>query len=244
MKPVLILQNLHQDGPAYLGSWLSRRGLRQVVCNSDSGHDFPDSIDGFGGLALLGGDMGANDALPSLRQAEVLIRQAMQRGVPTIGHCLGGQLMARALGARVFVADRPEIGWHPIRMVDTVATRHWFGNVDAHTVFQWHYDAFDVPVGAVSLAHSAVCANQAFAIGPHLAMQFHVELDGDKLRQWTEQDDVRFGAATGHTVHTAAEMRRQGDVLLHVQQRLADRIYGQWWRQVEEAHRPPAPAFH
>ena len=98
MKPVLILQHLSGDGPGYLGAWLARQGVAFEVRNTEAGDDYPARIDGYAGLAVLGGAMSANDDLPSLRRAEDLIRQAMQQDRPVIGHCLGGQLMARALG--------------------------------------------------------------------------------------------------------------------------------------------------
>src|SRR5258706_10026380 len=101
MKPVLILQHLSADGPAYLLDWLRRKGRACEVFNTELGQDYPHRIRDYGALAVLGGEMSANDPLPSLRDAERLILGAMDADVPVLGHCLGGQLMARALGARV-----------------------------------------------------------------------------------------------------------------------------------------------
>ena len=94
-----------------------------------------------------------------------------------IGHCLGGQLMARALGVRVVDSPAPEVGWQPLSVADSDAARDWFGPVRQTTVFQWHYEAFELPPGAQRLASSDACPNQAFAMGPHLGMQFHIEVD-------------------------------------------------------------------
>ena len=96
-------------------------------------------------------------------------------------------------------------------------------------VFQWHYDAFELPAGAQSLARSEACPHQAFAIGPHLAMQFHVELDMAKLQAWTGEVDARFAAAAlAPSVQTASAMLNDAVHRLDAQQRLADRIYSRW----------------
>lgn len=133
---VLILQHQHADGPAWLATWLRARGVAFEVRNSEAGQPFPERIDGWQALAVLGGEMSANEERPSLRHAEDLIRQALARGVPTLGHCLGGQLMARALGARIVPSPAPEIGWQPLRVADDAEARAWFGTSDEHVVFQ------------------------------------------------------------------------------------------------------------
>jgi len=231
MKPVLILQHLSLDGPAYLGSWLEREGQRFEVFDSERGHTYPRRIDGYGALAVLGGEMSANDPLPSLRQAEALILQALDADLPVLGHCLGGQLMARALGARIHASPAPEIGWQAMRRVDSPAARAWFGDADEPTVFHWHTEAFDLPAGAELLAGSAACPHQAFALGAHqLAMQFHVELDSAKLAEWAASRDPKFLRQQQEhpTVQSGAAMLAQARDALPEQQRMADRIYRRW----------------
>ena len=230
MKPVLILQHLSHDGPAYLGSWLEREGRRFDVFDSERGQAYPQRIDAYGALAVLGGEMSANDPLPSLRQAEALILQALDADLPVLGHCLGGQLMARALGARVQVSPAPEIGWQPMRVVDSPTARAWFGDADEPTVYHWHSEAFELPAGAELLASSAACP-QAFAMGAHqLAMQFHVELDSAKLAVWAASRDPKFLRQQEEhtTVQSGAAMLEQAQRALPEQQRLADRIYRRW----------------
>jgi len=231
MKPVLVLQHLSADGPAHLASWLRREGLPFEVRNSEAGDPFPDDLSPYAALAVLGGEMSANDRLPSLRRVEALIRQGVERGVPVIGHCLGGQLMARALGAQVVASPAPEVGWQPMRVDDTEPARAWFGATGALQVFQWHYEAFELPSGAVHLAGSSACPNQAFAIGPHLAMQFHVEIDAEKLARWSHDDGTRYEealAAHPQTVQSGAAMRAGANEHLAAHQALADRLYGRW----------------
>ena len=144
MKPVLVLQNLTPDGPGYLGTWLAHQRLPFEVFNTEAGQHYPEHIGAYGALALLGGEMSANDDLPSLRQAERLILEAMDADLPVIGHCLGGQLMARALGARIVDSSRPEIGWQAMRVAHTPAARAWFGEADELTVYHWHRESFEL----------------------------------------------------------------------------------------------------
>lgn len=230
MKPVLVLQHLSSDGPAFLASWLGARGVAFELRNAEAGDAFPDSIAPYSALAVLGGEMSANDPLPALSAGERLILDAMERSRPVIGHCLGGQLMARALGARVVESPAPEIGWQPIDVADSDMARTWFGDTPRQTVFQWHYEAFELPRGAERLAGSHVCPNQAFAYGPHLAMQFHVEQDAEKLARWSMDDGQRYlrALADHPSVQTGDAMRRDGVSGLPSQQRLADRLYQRW----------------
>jgi GMP synthase (glutamine-hydrolysing) len=230
MKPVLVLQHLTTDGPAYLAEWLRREGIAFEVYDTQAGQRYPDHIDAYRALAVLGGEMSANDDLPSLRAAERLILQAMARGTPVIGHCLGGQLMARALGASVHSSPAPEIGWQTMNVVESQAASEWFGPLREATVFHWHYEAFALPPGAQLLASSPACPHQAFAIGPHLAMQFHVELDAHKLALWSASRDPHFLAlqASCASVQSGPAMRDQAGVALPAQQRLADALYTRW----------------
>ena len=189
---VLILQNLTPDGPGYLGTWLAAQGVAFDVFNTAAGQNYPTSIAGYRALALLGGEMSANDDLPALRQAERLILEAMHADIPVIGHCLGGQLMARALGARVVASPAPEIGWRTIAVVDSPAAHRWFGAPGERTVYHWHGESFELPAGAELLASNAACPHQAFAMGRHLALQFHVELDRHKLAAWSASTDPSY----------------------------------------------------
>lgn len=228
--PVLILQHQANDGPAFLGTWLKRRAIAFELRSGADGDPLPASIERHAALAVLGGAMSANDELPMLRQAEGLIRDAVQRGRPVIGHCLGGQLMARALGGSVARAQKPEIGWHPVQWHPEAVA--WFGTARGRsTVFQWHYDAFVPPPGARVLAHSAACPYQAFAIGPHLAMQFHVELDAAKLEDWVSVEDPEYDEALARQVagvQPRAAIRHRARWRLQAQQRLAAWAYVRW----------------
>jgi GMP synthase (glutamine-hydrolysing) len=230
MAPVLILQFMADDAPAYLGTWLRRQGIDADVRLAEDGPAFPDKIDGYRALALLGGSMSVNDDFAYLRTAERLIDQAMASNVPVLGHCLGGQLMARSLGAKVGASPAPEIGWQRIACAEAEERGQWFGPEPVQHVFHWHYEAFDLPTGAASLASNPACRHQAFAIGPHLALQFHVEVDERKVRLWLSQGEAAYLEAQRHHESVHGEQRVRDDTTRHLeaQQRLADRIYHRW----------------
>ena len=203
------------------------------VFDAQAGQTYPRSMTGYGALAILGGEMSANDDLEALHVAQDLIRQSMTADLPVIGHCLGGQLMARALGARVRPAAAPEIGWLDIEWAAVPQASHWFGSAPTRTVFQWHHECFELPAGAVSLARSARCAHQAFSIGPHLGLQFHLELDAQKLQSWSGSTDPAFLALqrSDSAVQSGERMRALADTSLPAQQRLADTVYSRWLAQ-------------
>ena len=160
----------------------------------------------------------------------------MARDKPVIGHCLGGQLMARALGARIGPSPAPEVGWHAIDLSGDAAAQAWFGSAGPWTVFQWHEEAFGLPPQATPLASSAACPHQAFAVGPHLAMQFHVEVDEEKLQRWSLLDTPAYRASQQQhtTVHSGERMRAEMVLYLQAQQALADRLYARWLSAVRE----------
>jgi GMP synthase-like glutamine amidotransferase len=231
MKRMLVLQHLTSDGPGELATFLNRQAVGFDVFDTQAGDAYPERIDGYSGLAVLGGEMSANDDLPSLRQAERLILEAMDRGVPVLGHCLGGQLMARALGAPVSRNRVPEIGWHPIAIAPEAEARAWLGDDPAPTVFQWHSETFALPREARLLASSEACAHQAFSIGPHLAMQFHIELDEAKLARWSADrhpDYLAMQRLQPATVQSGEAMRAAASTSLPAARAIAHRIYARW----------------
>lgn len=230
MRPVLILQHQVPERPAYLTTWLDQHGIAYETCNAGAGESFPSTIEPYSALAVMGGGMSANDDIVSNRQAEILILQAMRLDRPVIGHCLGGQLMTRALGGTIDTSPQPEIGWQPIDYVADPLVEHWFGSKPTPTVIHWHYEAFTVPSGAVKLASSSACPNQAWALGPHLAMQFHIEMDEKKALEWTQDEDSRWVQARlqYETVQDVADILSGIETYLKQHQATADHIYSTW----------------
>ena len=235
MNPVLILEHQLPENAAYLATWLEQQGIEHCVVNAGRGEQFPDSVRPYSALAVMGGGMSANDDLSSNHQAIRLIVEAMMLDIPVVGHCLGGQLMSRALGARVKVADTPEIGWQPINYADHPLAQQWFGTDPTDTVIQWHYDTFTIPLGTTLLASSPNCANQAWGFGKHLAMQFHIEIDQRKIDNWVAEDDDKWAQARG--LFESAQSRQTildstaNYIVKH--QRTADHIYSHWLSTTE-----------
>ena len=225
---IAILQNNSDDGPAYLGTWLIQHNVDFDVFHFEAGDCPPGTLANYAGLALLGGPMSVNDDLPSLRQSESLIREARDSGKPVIGQCLGGQLVASALGARVIVADSPEIGWSQIKLSESPEAQEWFGEFSGteRDALQWHYDAFSLPEGAALLASNDVCPIQAFAVHNMLAMQFHIEIDRNKLASWARNGKEELTALIDQPhVQQARTIAAEIPKRMAASHALADRIY-------------------
>jgi len=151
-----------------------------------AGAPLPD-ISAAAGLIFMGGPMSANDDLQYIRQELVLIQKAVALDKPILGVCLGAQLIAKALGARVYPNRAKEIGWYPVYW--TEAGRAELGLSEPETVFHWHGETFDLPPGAELLAYSDLCCHQAYRIGQNiLGLQFHLEVTPEMIADWLTQD--------------------------------------------------------
>lgn len=176
---VQILQHVPFEDVGSIATWLTARGADYRYTRLFSG-DMPPALDAIDLVIAMGGPMGVADeaTLPWLHAEKAFLREAIGRGIRVLGICLGAQLIASALGARVYPAAEKEIGWQPIEGT-APGERPWppcFRLGRRSLVFQWHGDTFDLPAGAVQLATSAACQNQAFQIGRHvMALQFHLE---------------------------------------------------------------------
>lgn len=151
----------------------------------------PPTLDGYGGIVVMGGTMGVYEAdrFPFLTDEIRLLREALDRGLPALGICLGSQLMAAAGGARVYPGGAGiEVGWLP---VERLASDPWLPDWPASfEPLNWHGDTFDLPPGATLLASSAAYPHQAFRLGSGLGLQFHVEATADLLSEWFLDPDL------------------------------------------------------
>ncbi|HEX4132241.1 MAG TPA: type 1 glutamine amidotransferase [Pirellulales bacterium] len=176
------LQHVPFEGLGSIEPWLLEAGHRVSRTRQFAG-ERPPSVDDFDWLIVMGGPMGANDdaKLTWMTPEKALIRQAIDAGKRVLGVCLGAQLLAAVLGAKVFKNVEREIGWFDVERAPD-ATKHRLGEVlpKRAEVFHWHGDTFDLPKGATLLASSIACRNQAFALGDKvLALQFHLEMTPD-----------------------------------------------------------------
>lgn len=236
-KPVAIFRHAAHEGPGYFGTHLTRRGVPWRVIGIDEGEPVPARPDAYLGLAFMGGPMSVNDDLPWIPAALDLIRAAVNAGIPTLGHCLGGQLMAKALGAAVTRSPVKEIGWGRVEVLENAAAAGWFGEgVGSFECFHWHGETFSIPSGATRVLASAHCGNQAFVMGPHLGMQCHVEMTPDLIRSWCGdwETEVEALARRMPSVQTPAQMTVALEERVRALHAVADRIYDRWTDGIEK----------
>ncbi|MGE0746128.1 MAG: glutamine amidotransferase [Rhodospirillales bacterium] len=153
-------------------------------------------------MVVLGGPIGVYDSAdyPWIADTLRLLERRLAKDRPTLGICLGAQMMAAALGARVYPMGVKEIGWSPLSLTDAGRASD-LAPLDRAAVLHWHGDTFDMPAGAVHLAATPVCAHQAFSYGARaLALQFHAEATGRGLERWFIGHACEIGAADGVTV--------------------------------------------
>jgi GMP synthase-like glutamine amidotransferase len=189
-----VLQHVPFEGPAAIADWAAARGIGVAVTHLHRGEPQP-ALDGFDMLTVMGGPMSANDEarLPWLAPEIALVRAAIDAGKTVLGVCLGAQITAKALGARVYQAAQKEIGWFPAERTP-VAHALFEGVPATFTAFHWHGETFDLPAGAVHLARTAGTANQAFAYGNRvLALQFHLEATPASIEELVENAAGEIG---------------------------------------------------
>ena len=228
MKPVAIFRYSTTEGPGYFASYLDRQGIPWQLARIDAGDSVPADIDGYSGLVCMGGPMSVNDDLPWIAGELQLIRAAVEQGVPVLGHCLGAQLMSKALGGRVDPSLQKEIGWGRVDIAECEQAHAWFGDTRGFLAFHWHGETFSIPPGAVCIASSPHCDNQAFVLDRHLGMQFHVEMTPEMIRAWCESGKEELARCASPTVQGAREIEAHTQPRVEVLHRVAARIYDRW----------------
>lgn len=210
LMKMAVLQHVPFEGPAAIADWAAAQGIELSVTHLHRGDPLP-SLSDFNMLTVMGGPMSANDEaiLPWLPPEIALVRSAIGVGKTVLGVCLGAQIIAKALGAKVYAGGQKEIGW--LQVQRTEAESAIFDGVpESFTAFHWHGETFDLPPGAAWLAQTSATPNQAFAVGNTvLGLQFHFEATpesvGDLLQNGAGEigngpfeqspDAIRSGAA-------------------------------------------------
>ena len=228
MRPLTIFRHIACEGPAYLAEVLDRHAIPWRLVRIDEDEPVPDSLADSSGLVFMGGPMSVNDPLPWIEQELALIHRAQAENMPVLGHCLGGQLICKALGGTISANTVKEIGWHSVRKCNTPAAEKWLADLpDETTLFHWHGETFSIPDGAEVILESEHCAHQAFAIGNTLALQCHVEMMPPMVAEWAALYAHEL-QETSTTVQSAEQMTTDLPAKIAAAQQVADRIYQHW----------------
>jgi GMP synthase (glutamine-hydrolysing) len=244
VKRAVILQHTPTEGPGRVAELLTARGVALDVRHLYRGDDVPAHV-GVGEVVVaMGGPMGLGDVgdarYPFLAPEIAFLREAVARDRPVLGICLGAQLLAAAAGARVYpntrraadgtVVAAREVGWGPVDFLDVAREPALAGLRSRELVLHWHGDTFDLPRGAMPLASTPTCRNQAFRLGwRHFALQFHCELSADDVATWVREDADYVREANGDDggARILADTERYFGEAQPVWDRLLRNIFGQ-----------------
>ena len=230
MKPVAIFRHSPTEGPGYFATYLDDRGLPWRLVALDCGEAVPAGVEAFSGLVFMGGPMSVNDDLPWIAPVLELIRTAIAAGVPVLGQCLGGQLMAKAFGGSVGRNAVKEIGWGEVEVADNPQARAWFGPDLTHfESFHWHGETFTIPPGAVRIMGNRNCENQGFVAGKNLGLQCHMEMTEQLIESWckTGADEIA-GSRDSPAVQPPEQIKGKMEEKIVAMRRVADRLYDHW----------------
>lgn len=191
---VFIFQHLEEEPPGIITQILEEKGAKFQIIHLYKDEELP-SFEGCRALVVMGGSMGVNEVekYPFLAKEISFIKGIIDAGRPCLGICLGSQLIAGALGARIYPGTVKEIGWYKIKLTSAGLKDPLFRDFRKTTVFQWHSDAFDLPEKAMHLASSEDFPNQAFRYGESTyALQFHPEATQEMISTWvrTGEDEI------------------------------------------------------
>lgn len=186
---VLILKHAEIEGPGLIEDFLVQQDISYQTLDLYLNMPLP-KPENFTHILILGGPMNVyeEDQYPFLRNEDLFIKEAIQRGKSILGICLGAQLIAKALGAKVFKAPGKEIGWYDVSLTRVGSQDPLFSNLPKKfSVFQWHEDTFEIPEGGQWIAKSSPVSHQAFRYGENVyGLQFHLEVTEEMIRQWME----------------------------------------------------------
>jgi GMP synthase-like glutamine amidotransferase len=228
MRPVAIFRQFPTEGPGYFATFLDSRSIPWRLVKIDANEAPPSSVNQFSGLVFMGGPMSVNDDLPWIDPELTLIRQAVANDIPVLGHCLGGQLISKALGGVVGKNPVKEIGWGEVSVADNPVAREWFGELSKFKSFHWHGEAFSLPNGATRVLSSPYCENQAFALGMHLGMQCHVEMTEDMVKAWCQTGAEEIAGSSGPAVQSVEAMLMDLANRVSALKQVANRLYTKW----------------
>jgi len=230
MRPVLILQHDSTQRPGQLLDHLTQAGIDTRIVMPDHGDFVPHQASDYSGIVLLGSNRSVNEPVGWIQAELNLVRRALEANVPMLGHCFGGQMLARAMGARVERTGFANIGWSRLQV--TPAGRPLM-RAQEITAFNWHYETFQIPARARRLLYGQHCLNKAFAIGPHLAFQCHFEVDESIVRDWCSQSAAELARAHGPAVQPPALILKELPQRVTELRRIAKLVYSEWTSRLQ-----------
>jgi GMP synthase-like glutamine amidotransferase len=227
-KKVLVFVHSIYEQPGYVTDILVKYSIPHQFVYSYK-EPIPALDDSIAGLIFLGGTMSANSGIAWIEQEIQLIKEALYYGLPVMGHCLGGQLITRALDQKVYKNAFKEVGWHPCKREDNQTANEWLGDIeDPFNMFHWHNETFDIPPDAVPLFSSQFCKNQAYLYRENvLAMQCHIEMTEDLINLWLEVEADEILKET-ISEQTDPIMRENLPEKVKGLNKVAEQLYKQW----------------
>ena len=238
MQPVAIFQHDATQRPGYILDFLQRHDIPWRAFLPDEGDELPTRARDFSGLIFLGSPHSVNDPLPWIAQEAQLIKDALAQDRPILGHCFGGQLLAKTLGAPVVRNAFPHIGWGNVMVTRFDEARNWFGEPREINLFHWHYETFGIPAGAKRTLFGRFCINKGFSIGKHLGLQCHLEVTADSVREWCAKGRSEIESHPGRSVQTEAVILNNLEQKISDLHRVADRVYSTWVQGLAGNTRP------
>ncbi len=228
MKKVVILRHVDCEGPGYLLDVFQRKGIPYEIVKIDEGDIVPTSTDHMLALVSMGGSMSVNDDLSWISSELSLLRSAADKGLPILGHCLGAQLLAKALGGEITANPVREIGWFDVSPVKNRGAELWFNGLpDRFEVFHWHGETFSTPPNAKNLLSSEYCENQCFVLGDMLGFQCHIEMTEALVMEWAQRFKHEIDSSRT-TEQSSDELVRELDSRITALNKAADTIYERW----------------
>jgi GMP synthase (glutamine-hydrolysing) len=242
--PLIVFRHVPHEGVGTIATSLEKAEVPYRCIDTAQGNPSFPPLSSLPGLLVMGGPMGVYESnrYPFLKREVAYIRKAIEARKPVLGICLGAQLVAHALGAKVYPQKKKEIGWYRIHLTSEGKRDPLLrGSPPSPWVFHWHGDTFDLPPKAHRLASSSLCANQAFRFARHVyGLQYHLEVDAPMIREWlavpgAKNDLKSVGPGTGQHIRKDLSHRIPG---LH---QIAEPFFDRWTRQL--TRKPLSPTF-
>ncbi|MEQ6470905.1 type 1 glutamine amidotransferase [Comamonas sp. wu1-DMT] len=231
MKPVAILQHEASQGPGILLDHLHQQDIAHVLIDPCAEGAAPANARDYRGIIVLGSNHCANEQLLWIDEERCLLQSALQYDIPVLGHCFGAQMLARAMGAGVWRNPCANIGWSEVRI--TPCAQQLMNLPAQATIFNWHYDTFDIPTAARRTMYGQHCLNKGFVHGRQWAFQGHLEVTADSVRQWCGEGHDELLQARGPAVQSEAQILDRLPQHIDQLHAMALRTYKAWTDQLD-----------